>query len=141
VVVRCNARNAFARLNTGMMGSNSTRGMRIFVVSVLFYVGNGLAMDLSRVQGVLPTVCKIIISELILDGNRPESPICQGRIRIRMLHDISLHYFPFLLDESMNPLVYYFQLIIEMTRYSLRRERTNARMCGLPVNVDSYSSG
>jgi hypothetical protein len=49
--------------------------------------------------------------------------------------------FPFLLDESTNPLVYYFQLIIEMTRYSLRRKRTNAKMYGLLVNVDSYSSG
>jgi hypothetical protein len=49
--------------------------------------------------------------------------------------------FPFLLDESMNPLVYYFQLVIEMTRYSLPRKLTDAKGYGLIENVDSYSSG
>jgi hypothetical protein len=45
-------------------------------------VGSRLATASSPVQGVLPTVCKIQISELILNGNTPECLIRQDR-RIR----------------------------------------------------------
>jgi hypothetical protein len=55
------ARNVLARLNTGMVGWNLTRGMDVCVYSVfvLSRVGSGLATGLLSVQGVLPTVCKV----------------------------------------------------------------------------------
>jgi hypothetical protein len=58
------ARNAFTRSNIGIVGSNPTRGMDVCVhsVSVLSYAGNRLATGSSLVQGVLPTVYRVIIS-------------------------------------------------------------------------------
>jgi hypothetical protein len=44
----------FARSNTGIVDSNPTRGMDVFVR--LFCVSRGLASAWSPVQGVLPTV-------------------------------------------------------------------------------------
>jgi hypothetical protein len=53
----------FARSNSGIMGTNPTRGMdvcvRLFYVCVVLYVGSGLATGWSPVQGVLPTVYRI----------------------------------------------------------------------------------
>jgi hypothetical protein len=67
VAARSKAWNVFARLNTGIMGSNPARGMnvclRLFCVCVLSCVGSGLPMGWSLVQGVLPTVYKCKIKE------------------------------------------------------------------------------
>jgi hypothetical protein len=53
----------FARSNTGILGSNPTRGMdvcaRLFCVCVVLGVGSGLATGSSPVQKVLPTVYTI----------------------------------------------------------------------------------
>jgi hypothetical protein len=65
----------------------------------------------------------------------PESPIHMGGRRRICIN------FSFSLDESTNPLVYHFPLIFEITRYSLGRKRNNAKMYGLLVNFDGYSSG
>jgi hypothetical protein len=55
--------NLFARLNTGVVGSNPTRGMvvcvRLFCVCAVLCVGSGLATGQSPVQGVLPTEYRI----------------------------------------------------------------------------------
>jgi hypothetical protein len=63
-----------ARLNTGIMGSNPTRGagVRVFSVFMLSRVGSGLATGLIT-HAVNPTDCKINSSRLILTGNRPQS--------------------------------------------------------------------
>jgi hypothetical protein len=49
-----------ARLDAGIVGSNPTRGKDVYVyvysMFVLSFVGRGLAMSWSLVQGVLPTV-------------------------------------------------------------------------------------
>jgi hypothetical protein len=49
-----------ARLDTGIVGSNPTRGMNVYLyvysMFVLSYVGRDLVMSWSFVQGVLPTV-------------------------------------------------------------------------------------
>jgi hypothetical protein len=57
--------NVFARLNTGIVGSNPARGMDVCVYSVfvLSCVGSGLATVWSLVQGVLPIVYKCRITE------------------------------------------------------------------------------
>jgi hypothetical protein len=53
----------FARSNTGIVGSNLTRGMnvcvRLFSFYVIPYVGSGVATSWSPVQGVLPTVYRL----------------------------------------------------------------------------------
>jgi hypothetical protein len=63
VAVRSKAWTAFARTKAGIVGSDPTQGMdvyvRLFCVCVVQYVGSGLAMGWSHVQSVLPTVCKI----------------------------------------------------------------------------------
>jgi hypothetical protein len=63
VAARPNARTVFARLNTGVVRSNPTRGMdiclRLFCVCVVLCVGSGLATGWSPVQGVLQTVYRI----------------------------------------------------------------------------------
>jgi hypothetical protein len=55
-------RAVFARSNTGIVGSNPTRGrdvcLRLFCVCVLC-VGSSIATGLSHVQGVLPIVYMI----------------------------------------------------------------------------------
>jgi hypothetical protein len=53
--------------NIGIVGSNLIRGTDICVYSVfvLSCIGSGLATGWSRIQRVLPTVCKIQILELI----------------------------------------------------------------------------
>jgi hypothetical protein len=51
VAARSKARNVFARSSTGIVGSNPTRGMDVFVLSC---VGSGLATGLSH----LPVVYK-----------------------------------------------------------------------------------
>jgi hypothetical protein len=60
VATRSKAWTVFARSNTGIVGSNLTRGMnvcvRLFCVYAVLYVGSGLATGWSPVQGVLPTV-------------------------------------------------------------------------------------
>jgi hypothetical protein len=65
VVARSKAWNVFARLSTGILGSNPARGMDVCVYSVfvLSCVGSGLATGWSLVQGFLPTVYKCKITE------------------------------------------------------------------------------
>jgi hypothetical protein len=56
---RSKARTVFGRSNTGIVGSNPTRGMDVcprFCVFVLSFVGRGLTSGRSPVQGVLLTV-------------------------------------------------------------------------------------
>jgi hypothetical protein len=52
--------NVFARSNTGVVGSNSTRGMDVcvslFCVCAVLCAGSGLAEGSFLVQGVLTTV-------------------------------------------------------------------------------------
>jgi hypothetical protein len=51
-----------ARLDAGIIGSNSTRGMDVYVyvysMFVLSYIGRGLVMSWSLIQGVLLCVSK-----------------------------------------------------------------------------------
>jgi hypothetical protein len=53
----------FSRLNTGVVGSNRTRGMdvyvRLFCVCVVLCVGRFFATGCSPIQGVLPIVYRI----------------------------------------------------------------------------------
>jgi hypothetical protein len=53
----------FARSNAGIVDSNPTQGMdvyvRLFCVCIVLCVGSGLATGWSPVQGVLPTVYRI----------------------------------------------------------------------------------
>jgi hypothetical protein len=65
VAARSKAWHVFVRLNTGIVGSNSARGMDVCVypVFVLSCVGSGLATGWSLVQGVLPIVYKCKITE------------------------------------------------------------------------------
>jgi hypothetical protein len=67
VAARSRAWNIFGLLNTGIVDSNPIRGADVCVspVFVLSCVGSGLATGWSPSQGVLPTVYKIQISELI----------------------------------------------------------------------------
>jgi hypothetical protein len=58
VTTRSNACPVFYHSNTGIMGSNSTRGTGVFSVFLLPYVGTGLATGLSPSQGILPNVYK-----------------------------------------------------------------------------------
>jgi hypothetical protein len=63
VTARSKASTVFARSNTGIVDSNTTRGMdvcvRLFRVCVVLCIGRGLATGLSPVQGVLPTAYRI----------------------------------------------------------------------------------
>jgi hypothetical protein len=63
VAARSKAWTVFARSNTGIAGSNPTRGMdvcvRLFRICVVLCVGSGLATGWSPVQGVLPTVYRL----------------------------------------------------------------------------------
>jgi hypothetical protein len=65
-------RNAIDYSNTGIVGSNPTRGMSVCVLSifVLSCAGRGLATGWSPIQGVLPTLCKIHSFTLILNWCR-----------------------------------------------------------------------
>jgi hypothetical protein len=64
VATRYNVWTVFARLNAGIVGSSPTRGMgvcvRLFCVCAVLCAGSGLATDSSPVQGVLPTVYRIL---------------------------------------------------------------------------------
>jgi hypothetical protein len=75
VASQSKTRNIFSRLNTGIVGSNPTRGMDVYVSSVLVLscVGSAPAKAWSPVHGALPTVDKIHILGLMLNGNRLES--------------------------------------------------------------------
>jgi hypothetical protein len=61
MAARSEAPTVLGRSNTEIVDSNPTRGMdvclrfSVFVLSVLSYVGRGLASGWSPVQGVLPT--------------------------------------------------------------------------------------
>jgi hypothetical protein len=68
---RSNTRDVFTRSGIGIMGSNPTRGMDIlvFFLFVLFCVGSSIA----TIQGIMSAVCKIQLSELILNGCTTES--------------------------------------------------------------------
>jgi hypothetical protein len=55
VAARSKAWTVFVRSNTGIVGSNPTRGIDVCVYSV-FVLGSGLATDWSLVQGVLPNI-------------------------------------------------------------------------------------
>jgi hypothetical protein len=63
VAARSQAWTIFAHSNTGVVGSNSTRGMNIcvhvFCVCVVLCAGSGLATGWSPVQWILPTVYRI----------------------------------------------------------------------------------
>jgi hypothetical protein len=76
-----------AHSNTWIVGSNPTRGMDIcvFTVFVLSCVGDGLATGLSPVQESYRLSTSYIISELILNGNRPDSLIYRRRKRRRRI--------------------------------------------------------
>jgi hypothetical protein len=67
VAVRSGAWIVFARSNTEVVISNPTRGMdvcmRLFCACVILCVSSGLATGRSPVQGVLPTVYRIRITE------------------------------------------------------------------------------
>jgi hypothetical protein len=60
VAARSGTWTVFARSNTGIVGSNPSRGMnvcaRLFCVCVVLCVGSGLVTGWSSVQGDLPTV-------------------------------------------------------------------------------------
>jgi hypothetical protein len=62
--VAVKAWTVLARLDAGIIGSNPTRGMDVhmyvyvYYMFVLSYVGRGLAMSWSLIQGVLPCVSK-----------------------------------------------------------------------------------
>jgi hypothetical protein len=74
VAARSRAWNAFASLNTGIVGSNLAIGMDVCVYSVfvLSCVGSGLATGWLFVQGVLPIVCKCKITEPHKRRPRPD---------------------------------------------------------------------
>jgi hypothetical protein len=61
VAARSEAWNVFSHSNAGIVGSNPIQGIDVCVYSmfVLPCVGTGLASGWSRVQGILPTMCKI----------------------------------------------------------------------------------
>jgi hypothetical protein len=63
VAARSKAWTVFARSNTGIVGSNLTSGMdvyvRLFCVCVVLCIGRGLTTGCSPVQGVLLTVYRI----------------------------------------------------------------------------------
>jgi hypothetical protein len=60
VIARSKAWTVFARSNAGIVGSNPTQGMdvyvRLFCVCVVLYAGSGFATGWSPAQGALPTV-------------------------------------------------------------------------------------
>jgi hypothetical protein len=62
VAAKSKAWTVFTRSNTGIMGSNPTQGMDVYVplfcVCVVLCVGSALVMGWSPIQGVLPTVSK-----------------------------------------------------------------------------------
>jgi hypothetical protein len=64
MAARCKAWTVFARSNTEVVVPNPTRDMdvcvRLFFVCVVLCVGSGLATGWSPVQGVLPTVHRIM---------------------------------------------------------------------------------
>jgi hypothetical protein len=55
--------NSFAYSNTGIIGSNPTRGMDVWLpllhVFVFLFIGRGLATGWSAIQGILPSVYRI----------------------------------------------------------------------------------
>jgi hypothetical protein len=55
VATRAKTWNVFASSNSGIVGSNPTQDMDVWVYSV-FVLGSDLVTGLSPVQGVLPTV-------------------------------------------------------------------------------------
>jgi hypothetical protein len=63
VAAQSKAWTVFARSDAGIVGSNSTQGMdvfmRLFCICIVLCVGRGLATGWSTVQGVLPTVYRI----------------------------------------------------------------------------------
>jgi hypothetical protein len=63
VATRSEVLTVLVRSNIGIVGSNPTQGMDVYVllfyVCVVLCVGSGLATDWSLVQGVLPTVYRI----------------------------------------------------------------------------------
>jgi hypothetical protein len=63
VTARSKAWTVYVRSNAGIVGSNPTQGMNVFVrlfcVCVVLCVGSGLATGWSPVQGVLPTMYRI----------------------------------------------------------------------------------
>jgi hypothetical protein len=67
VAARSKAWHVFVPSNTGIVGSNPTRGMYVCVCSVfvLSYVGSGLLMDWSPAQGTLQSLYEIQISQLV----------------------------------------------------------------------------
>jgi hypothetical protein len=56
-----NGRVAFIFLNTGIVGTNHSRGVDVCVCSVivLSYVGSGLTAGQPPIEDVLPTACKV----------------------------------------------------------------------------------
>jgi hypothetical protein len=63
VVAPSKAWTVFARLNAGIVCSNTTQGLdvclRLFCICVVLCVGSGFVTDWSPVNGVLPTMYKI----------------------------------------------------------------------------------
>jgi hypothetical protein len=86
VAARSKAWTVFARSNTGIVGSNATRGMHVcvhsFCVCAVLCVDSGLATGWSPVQRVLPTVYRL------RNWKRGQSPKrCRARDRQK------LHYY------------------------------------------------
>jgi hypothetical protein len=74
-------------------------------VCVVLCVGSGLAAGWSPLKGILPTVCKIQISELILNEHRPETVILQCRRRRSLINHGSAfdqHHLDFVRNETVN---------------------------------------
>jgi hypothetical protein len=85
---RSKAWAVFARSNTGIMGSNPTRGMDVYVclfcVFVVLCVGSGLATGWSPGQQVLPTVYRtktvnFSIAETPVDGHLGPKQVVKER--------------------------------------------------------------
>jgi hypothetical protein len=86
----------FARSNTGVLGSNLTRGMdicvRLFCIYVVLCVGSGLATGWSPVQGVLPPVYR---NKILINGQGPKgNRVVEERITNVFLITYQLDYLP-----------------------------------------------
>jgi hypothetical protein len=79
VGVRSKQRMVLDRLKSGVVDSNTARVMFCVSVSLYFfmsYVGRGVALGRSPIQGILPKFLKeFIVSEVIVNWIRPEGVI------------------------------------------------------------------
>jgi hypothetical protein len=94
LTARSKAWTAFARSNTGIVGSNPTRGMdvcvRLFCVCVVLYVGSGLATGWYPIHGAVPTVYRIKKLKKRPRSTRAVEPERQKECLIYIPHDLHL---------------------------------------------------